>query len=62
MGELNGYLDALLAPANQNTYTGAELQEFASICAKAEAGKPNPVPLTEEDILAIYRRSLKVVD
>ncbi len=61
VGELYGYLDALLAPANQNTYTGAELQEFVSICAKAAAGKPNPVPLTEEDILAIYRRSLKVV-
>ena len=59
-GELYGYLDALLAPANQNTYTGAERQEFVSICAKA-AGKPNPVPLTKMEILAIYRRSLKMV-
>ncbi len=58
--ELYSYLDNLLKCANTNVYTEDELYKFVNICGQAASGKPNPVPIDDEAVLKIYRKSLNI--
>jgi len=51
-------LDELLLDAGR--YTMAELREFTRISADAAVSKKNPREMTAEDVLHVFRDSLKV--